>query len=55
MEIKLLAVGFSASFNGNTRIQSQVDLISELMLLIMVLNYSHVYISVISLRFWDLK
>lgn len=55
MAIKSFVGGLLASFNGSTGIQSQVDLTSELMLFIMVPNYSYIYVSVISLRLWGLK
>ena len=55
LAIKSFVGGLLASFNGSTGIQSQIDLTSELMLFIMVLNYSYIYVSVISLRLWGLK
>ena len=55
LAIKSFAGGLLASFTGSTGIQSQADLTSELMLFIVVLNYSYAYVSVISLRLWSLK
>ena len=55
LAIKSFVGGLLANFNGSTGIQSQVDLTSELVLFIMVLNYSYVSVSVISLRLWGLK